>query len=320
MWFSRKQKNRRLGRYQVLDVKLRSSQVRAARTRLVAAALGVSLGTVLGLYLLWRAGEWTLDRLVYENKTFSIQQIEVQNDAGVIMQDQLRRLSGVRPGQNLLALDLARVKRDLEMEARIQSASVERVLPGTLRIRVTEREAVAQVNVVHPRAGGGIDVLVFQLDAEGYVMTPLDPRQRMVLLNQADEQLPQISGMDVSELQPGRRVQSPQTLGALQFIAAYDSSAMTSIVDVKRIDVSSPQVLVVTTGQGSLVTFALQNFEKQLMRWQKIHEECLRQNKIIGTLDLAVNDNTPLRFMEAGVTPPTAPKTVKPQRIKKKNV
>ena len=67
MWFKRKPKNRRLGRAQVLDVKLRSSQVRAARTRLAAIASGLSFGTVFGLYLLWRAGEWALNRLVYEN-------------------------------------------------------------------------------------------------------------------------------------------------------------------------------------------------------------------------------------------------------------
>ena len=48
MWFNRKPKNRRLGREYVLDVKLRSSQVRAARLRLAALALGVVFATVLG--------------------------------------------------------------------------------------------------------------------------------------------------------------------------------------------------------------------------------------------------------------------------------
>ena len=43
MWFKRKPKNRRLEREQVLDVKLRSSQVRAARSRIFALTLGVPL-------------------------------------------------------------------------------------------------------------------------------------------------------------------------------------------------------------------------------------------------------------------------------------
>ena len=57
-------------------------------------------------------------------------------------------------------------------------------LPGTLRIRVTEREPVAQVNVPRP-CPDGIEFVVFQLDADGYVMLPLDPRQRAVPLDPA---------------------------------------------------------------------------------------------------------------------------------------
>ena len=83
MWFKREPKNRRLKRGHVLDVKLRSDQATAARTKLVSVALGVAFGTVFGLYLLWRTGEWALDKFIYENSTFAIQNIEVQT-SGVI--------------------------------------------------------------------------------------------------------------------------------------------------------------------------------------------------------------------------------------------
>ena len=42
MWFKRKPKNRRTGRKHVLDVKLRSDQVRASRVRVAALACGVA--------------------------------------------------------------------------------------------------------------------------------------------------------------------------------------------------------------------------------------------------------------------------------------
>ena len=42
---------------------------------------------------------------------------------------------------------------------------------------------------------------------------------------------------------------------------------MAGLVDLRRIDVSSPEVLVVTTGQGSEVTFGLADFDQQLRRW-----------------------------------------------------
>ena len=319
MWFRRKAKNRRLSQTRVLDVKVRSSRVRAARIRLATIATSVALGTLLGVYLAWRAGTWALDRFVYENKSFAIQRIDVVTD-GVISADQLRRWSGVKVGENLLAIDLARVKRNLELVAMIQSASIERLLPNTLRIRVTEREPVAQVNVPHLRDGGGIELVVFQIDTDGYVMVPLDPRQRAVPLSQAEDQLPVISGINLSELQPGRKVESPQTAAALRLIASFESSPMAGLVDLKRVDVSSPEVLVATTGQGSEVTLGLDDFDRQLLRWKAIHELGLSLNRVIATLDLAIPNNIPTRWAEAGSVPPAAPKSTPPARTRRRHV
>ena len=232
MWLRRKAKNRRLGREQVLDVKVRSSQVRAARTRLMAISLGAVFTTVFGLYLLYRAGDWALDYLVYENKAFAIQEIDVQTD-GAIAVDQLRRWAGVKLEQNLLALDLARVKRDLELIPLVQSVSVERIPPHTLRIRITERKPIAQVNVPQPRANGGLELSVYQLDADGWVMLPLGAHQRATPPNPPDDPLPVLGGINASALQPGRRLAAPQVLAALQLLVAFEQSPMAGLVDSK---------------------------------------------------------------------------------------
>ena len=319
MWFKRKPKNRRLGREQVLDVKLRSSQVRAARTRMGAIALGALFATIFGLYLVYRTGDWALNRLVYENEAFAIQEVDVQTD-GVISLDELRRWTGVKPGANLLALDLASVKRDLELVPLVQSVSVERILPRTLRIRVAEREPMAQVNVPRPRPGGGVDLAVYQLDASGYVMLPLDLRQRAILLNQPGDALPTICGVNSTELQPGRRLGAPQVQAALRLIMAFDQSPMAGLVDLRRVDVSSPEVLVVTTGQGSEVTFGLADLEQQLRRWRDIFDLGQTMSKAIAGLDLAVTNNIPARWIEASAVLPVAPKSTKPLRPRKKHV
>jgi cell division septal protein FtsQ len=319
MWFKREQKNRRLNRGHLLDVKVRSDQVRATRTRLAAIASGVLFGTVFGLYLFWRTGEWALDKFVYENSEFAIQNIQVQTD-GVIAPDQLRRWSGVKPGANLIALDLASVKRNLELVSMIDSVSVERILPRTLKIRVTERKPVAQVNVPRAVASGEIAVSVFQLSADGFMMQPLDPRLCVVPLSQINGQLPVITGLNVYQLQPGRRVESPQMQAALQLIGAFNHSPMAGLVDLRRIDVSSPQVIVATTGQGSEITFGLDNLEQQLRRWRGIYDLGQSKNKIIASADLAVTDNIPVLWMEPGDAPGMPPKVVNPAHSRRKNV
>jgi cell division septal protein FtsQ len=315
MWFKREPKNRRHGRAHVLDVKLRSDQARGARMRLATAAFALVFGTVFGLYLFWRAGEWALNKFVYENSEFAIEHIDVQT-SGKISDGQLRRWSGVRLGQNLIALNLAAVERNLELVSAIQSVSVERVLPRTLQIRVTEREPIAQVDVPRTDSKRGISVSVFQLDANGFVMQPLDPRLRIVPLAQAYGSLPVLTGLNIFQLQTGHHLQMPQAQAALKLISAFSHSPMAGLVQLQRIDVSSPQVVVVITTQGSEITFGLDNLPQQLARWREIYDLGRQMNKTIASADLAVANNVPVHWTEM-VSAPDASKT---QNSRRKNV
>ena len=335
MWLRSKPKNRRLEREQVLDVKVRSSLARTARARTAAIALGVAFATVFGAYLLWRAGEWALDRLVYQNKAFAIHVFDIQTD-GVIAIPQLRRWAGVKPEQNLLALDLARVKRDLELVPLIQSVSVERILPHTLRLRVAEREPIAQIQTARSGANGALEVAVYRLDAEGWVMVPLgspspwsagsaaapasDKKSATVAVNPQNDSLPLLCGLRTSDLQPGRRLEAPQVQAALQLIVCFDESPMAGLADLKRIDVSAPEILIATTGQGGVVTFGWTDLDQQLRRWHEIFVAGQRLSRAIATLDLAVSNSVPARWLEASALPPTPPKPRKPSGFKKKHV
>jgi cell division septal protein FtsQ len=319
MWFKREPKNRRHSRAHVLDVKLRSDQVRGNRIRFVTAACTLVFGTLFGLYLFWRAGEWTLDKFIYENSDFAIERIDVQTN-GKISRDQLRRWSGVKLGQNLMALDLAAVKRNLELVSAIQSVSVERVLPHMLKIRIAERQPIAQVNVPCTDEKNGISVSVFQLDANGMVMQSLDPRVCMVPLTQMKSPLPVLTGLNVFQLQPGRSLQLPQARAALNLIADFAHSPMAGLVDLQRVDVSSQRVVVVTTSQGSEITFGLDNLPQQLARWREIYDLGRRMNKTIASADLAVANNVPVHWTEMVSAPEVAPGNADIQNSRRKNV
>ena len=322
MWLSnRKKRNRRLQRNFVLDVKLRSDQVRTNRMRLSTVAVTVVGGTFLGLYLLWRIGGAALDIFVYHNPDFAVQSVEVQTD-GKISPAEIRRWSGVRPGVNLIGLDLAAVKRNLEKVSLIDSVSVERVLPRTLKIRVTEREPVAQINVPRANVGGVPGVAVYQLDAGGVVMQPLEPRESKALTAAV---LPVLTGVNVFLLQLGHRVDPkdyPQVPAALKLIDAFGKSPMAGLVDLRGVDISATGVLVVTTGQGAEITFAPENIEQQLRRWRGIFDYGKRMNKgEIISLDLAVANNLPVTWMPSGIAPP--PPALKPKpnlKYRRRNV
>ena len=325
MWFRRenKNRNRRIGRAHVLDVKLRSDQVRATRWRVGTILFCIVFGTFFGLYLTWRVGEVLLSKFVYENPDFAIQRVEVQTD-GVISVEQLRRWANVKIGENLIGLDLANVKRSLEMESAVETASVERVLPHTLRIHVSERDPIAQVNLPCVDAAGNLAVAVTQLDKNAVAMKPRDPHECVVPIAQLNPQLPVIAGLNPVRLKLGEPVPAPEAdhvSAALELISEFDHSPMAGLVDLRRVDISAPGVLIVTTGQGGEITFGLQNFAQQFARWRGIYDYGKRMNKgDIATADLAVANNLPVHWMLASTVPVVNKPKAKPLKNRRNNV
>lgn len=314
MFFRQRPRNRRLDRDKVLDVKMRKQQVRQENTRLAVRVFTVLTGLATAAFLFWRGGQWLLDTLMFQNDAFAVQVIDVQTD-GAIPPDVLRRWSGVKPGDNLWAIDFARVQRDLCLAPLVKSVALVREFPYTLRIRVTEREPEAQVLVMRPPEHGG-GFVRYLLDAEGHVMLPFDGGRAVIGANPTSDYLPSLTGLSMGELRPGHAIETPKVQAALRLIRAFDRSAMAGLVELRSLDVSGLGVIQVTTSRGSEVVFALDRLDEQLSRWRLVHDFGLRQGRVIANLDLSVTNNVPARWMEAGTTEPP-PVRGRPPRTKK---
>ena len=318
-WLTRKPRNRRSPEHEhVLDVKLRTSQTRATRMRKVGKGFAIIFSLAIVALVLWRGGEWALDGLIYENEAFSIQQIDVQTD-GVLTREIIRTWANVKIGENLMALDLMRVKRGLEMQPPIQFVAVERQLPHTLKLTVNEREPVAQTIVIQIRPGGVTNQAVYDFDEEGYVMKPLDPLWRTTL-PLASERLPILMGIPATDALLGKQVTSPQIRAALELVCEFDHSPMTGMVEIERINLSTPEILQVATSQKAEITFSLNHFDVQLRHWRLIYDQYQKWCKAIATLDLSISNNLPVHWVAANAVPSIAPRALKPSRPKRKHV
>lgn len=306
-----RRKNRRLQRKHVLDVKIRSSQRRQDRLRRLTM-LGLVLACAgLGVVCIWRGAEYVYRVWFRDNPAFAIHTLDVQTD-GVIAVEQIRRWAGVKLNDNLFALDLGRIKRDLELVPVIESVSVQRILPHTLRILVTERQPVARVRL--PKAETATNPLRYCLDAKGYVMYPLEACQlsHPALTNQP---LPWLEGVPLTALRFGQRVDLPQVRAALELIQAFNRSPMIGLVSLEQIDVTVPGLLRARTGEGTEVIFGLTDFARQLRRWRAIHDYGLQQSRALAWVDLSVGNNVPARWVDtapASAPPPNPPQPKKP--------
>ncbi len=304
----------------LLDVRSRSGPLRAVRLRMAVGALAISAGIVLVLFVSWKGGEYLLDRYVYGNPAFGIERIDLQTD-GIIPTEQIQAWADVKPGQNLLALDLARIKRDLELVPLIESASVERILPRDLVIRVREREPIARVLVFSARAGDGLlEPSAVYLDEHGMVIPTILRALNRAAFDNATRFVPTITGISAAAFRAGHIVQSPYVLAALRWIRAFQQSEMAGHVEVRGIDVSSPGAMTVSTEQGNEVTFGYRDHETQLARWRRVHDFAGSRDRLVASLDLAVTNYVPAVLVEGTNGMPALVRPDQPSPYRRKHV
>ena len=253
------------------------------------------------------------DRWLNRVEALALRQLIVTRD-GVLTEDEIRRLAGVQTGRNVLTIDLYSLRERLLRHPRIAEATVRLEFPDTLRIGIRERVPVARVLL--PVAG---DVQAyFLLDDTGHVLIPFERNRAPTEIVEAEAALPLLNGMSSVTFSAGQTVMEPRVLAALKLIAGFDASAMAGITELLSVDIAMPGVLVVLSNQGARVTLAGEDFERQLREWRAVHERALALGRTIGTLDLSVRGNAPLKWIEASAspagTPDSAPKTVRPKR------
>jgi len=293
MFGRNKSRNRRRRRQKVLDVRLSVDKRRRAQVKMASKIAGIALALLVLFVGAWRGGGWLLRVALYENETFAVETIDIRTD-GIIETVRLRNWTGVDKGDNLLGLDLISVKRELERNPHVKYAAVDRVLPGTLRLRVAERKPVAQVVLYRRKADGGFKRATYQLDADGYVTQTLSGEQA----RKQRAWLPLLTGLGSQDLLPGRTVNHEQVRSALKLIERFGRSPMAGLATLQQIDVSASQTLQIRTWQGSQVTVGMLGLDRQLLRWRLIHDYGKQHRRVPASIDLSIRNNLPVRWQE----------------------
>ena len=103
-----RKKNKKTGQNNVLSVTVKSKQIRSKRLRFLRSFTIFAVTMMVVLTTIWLGGNLALNRLVYENESFAVSDIDYRTD-GIISESQLKDWGGVKMGDNLLSLDLLRI-------------------------------------------------------------------------------------------------------------------------------------------------------------------------------------------------------------------
>lgn len=127
----------------------RSPLARKRRLRTVIRALGLVFllaGLLLSGFWLWRKVGYNTDAIAMSAPSQPLQRIFFQTD-GALPDEWLSRTVELRIGMNLMEIDIHGLKERLEGMGQVQSATVERVFPDSLRIIIKERVPVFRLAV-----------------------------------------------------------------------------------------------------------------------------------------------------------------------------
>lgn len=242
---------------------------------LASALVLISVICILAVF----GGRWIARAVFSENPRFSIRHFEIQSD-GTLPADRVLLYSKVREGDNLYAVDLRKVRDEILGVPIVESVLIQRKLPDTLRIRVTERVPLARVAV------------------EGLPEMAVDPSGMVLGPAYASPALPRIEDERMETLRPGTRIQRPPMQDALALLDTCGRTRLGNIVRIVRIRLEDDDRMILELEQGDRVLFPRIGMEIKLRRLvsilKAIQDRGMRKPGQTLEIDMTTESNWPV--------------------------
>ena len=173
--------------------------------------------------------------LLLLNVVFVVREVRVIG-AGEVPEDDIRRLSGIRLGARIGALDAEAIRQSVESDGRVAFVSLETRLPATAVLTVRPRTPDAVT-----LQGGKILVL----DSDAYVIQAGD--------RLPDARIPYVTGLKASYFAPGRQLDTADGRCAAMKAVLEALKANGAAAYVSELNVADPERMTVLSRTGITV-------------------------------------------------------------------
>lgn len=203
---------------------------------------------------------------------FPVQNIEVRG-VQKLSRDEIVSISSVRIGEDMLALRLKTVGGQIAANPWVANVRVQRFFPGTLAVMVTERQAVAVVNMG----------LLYYLDAQGEPFKPLNFGDKL--------DYPVVSGFTEEDLNSDPDGTREALKTACNLIAALRQQGVFILADVSEIHYDRGHGFTLYTTSGAVpVRIGMSDFTEKLNRFARIYEHVKTHWQGLIQIDLDYSD------------------------------
>jgi len=289
----------------LLDVRVRTRKAAARRTQQIFFLFSVLLivgSSIAGVVF---GAKRALNAWFFENPDYAVRNIDVTTD-GKLSRDAILKTADLTEGANIFQVNLLQLQERLRSLPQVEESRVQRVLPNKLVISIQERRPVAWVV-----ASDGVPPTfenAFLVDRRGILLKPKGSAPEYA-------GLPVILGVETSSLVAGQALDKEEVKAALQLLRDAAEILQTRL-QIQSIDVSKEYCLIVTDKQRSVLTFGTDDLVLQLKRLERLMNYCEKNSKELQTVNLLVQRNIPVTFVQSTALEPEAGPTPSPEQVK----
>lgn len=263
--------------------KIRAEEEEEARRRGFRRAV-----TVVVLLLLTALGYVAVKETVWANPSFSLRHVYVHT-SGMLTPTEIAHATGLTEGTNLLTADLGAVRARLMNLPAVKGVSVQRDFAGRMDVSVQQRQPIAWVRCerlgwIPKKSGAGLLV-----DAEGAAIP-------CVHMLDAYESLPEIHDNTLEQVVPGATLKGEQFTAALGLLRRLSEKQSLGGDPVRTVAVKNACALEAVLGSGLKATFAWDDLDTELKRFDLIVAEAQRRKWHLLTVNLMAEHNLPITF------------------------
>ncbi|MFD2159239.1 cell division protein FtsQ/DivIB [Rubritalea tangerina] len=192
------------------------------------------------------------------NPEFALRHLELQTN-GFLNESEVAEIAGINPSGTIFSFDIDEVEARLVERPEVVAAVVERRLPDTVKIQLTERVPVAWLACPKLGMAGRNPLSGILMDAEGVIFTCQGK------LWDVARNLPviEIAEAEAHEFPMGEKMVHKDAARALALIQLVTEEVRGSW-EVKRVAVSNFYSLVLTSDDNVVATFGMYDHERQL--------------------------------------------------------
>lgn len=289
---NRRRSGRGMERHQLMELSVRAASERRRRRSKAMGFLWKVSAVLIVLALLALGVRFLALRFFFHNHEYDLKHL-VTNLHGVLSEEELGDLTGLKPGKNILILDLGEASRRLSALPEVRSVNIERRLPDTVEVGIERRLPIfhlATGPVTDPTTtADAVPGTSLLCDRDGVVMQPANIPDEFL-------RLPVLEGIDTSSLKPGGRIDDANFRNATALSEAL-ADLPEETFRVVSLDVSKPYAVVVTDSSGARFTFGTKDLPAQIDRLRKLLSHCQESGRRIATANLATTRNTPVTFV-----------------------